>query len=51
MTESNKHEHESPITEEELAWRMGSSAGRRLTARLQELEWTAGGPAPSDGEQ
>ncbi|WP_162891127.1 hypothetical protein [Aeromicrobium sp. A1-2] len=30
----------SPVPEEELSWRMGSSAGRKLEARLVEQGWS-----------
>jgi hypothetical protein len=33
-------EYESPIPEEELSWRMGSTAGRKLEARLKSAGWT-----------
>lgn len=34
-------ENEPAIPEEELSWRMGSSAGRRLEERLRSTGWSA----------
>jgi hypothetical protein len=42
-------EYESPIPDEELSWRMSSSAGRKLEARLQSVGWTDE-PHPRDTE-
>ena len=43
-------EYESPIPDEELSWRMSSSAGRKLEARLRSVGWT-GERNPQDAEQ
>jgi len=34
-------EYESPISDEELALRMRTSAGRKLEERLESVGWTA----------
>lgn len=33
-------EYVSPIPDDELAWRMSSSAGRKLEQRLESVGWT-----------
>jgi len=42
-------EYEPPISEEELALRMRTSAGRKLEQRLESVGWTAD-RHPSDAE-
>jgi hypothetical protein len=37
MSRGKKFDYESAMPEEEVSWRMGSSAGRRLQQRLHEL--------------
>ncbi len=39
-----KNGYQSPIPEDELSWRMGSTAGRKLEARLKSLGWSARDP-------
>ena len=34
------NEYVSPFPDEELAWRMSSSAGRKLEERLESVGWT-----------
>ena len=51
MARRHKHtEYVSPIPDEELAWRMSSSAGRKLEERLESVGWTdEGHPLEPDG--
>lgn len=42
-------EYEPPISDEELALRMRTSAGRKLEERLESVGWTAD-RYPSDAE-
>lgn len=45
VKKSRVHEYVPPIPEDELSWRMGSSAGRKLEAHLMSQDWSA----PFDG--
>ena len=38
MSRNKKFDYESAMPEEEVSWRMGSSAGRRLQQRLRDLD-------------
>jgi hypothetical protein len=37
---AHKPPYVSPLPEEELSWRMGSSAGRKLEERLRSQNWS-----------
>ena len=51
MTRRRKNtEYVPPIPDEELAWRMSSSAGRKLEERLEAVGWTEDAhPLETDG--
>jgi hypothetical protein len=38
VSRHKKFDYESAMPEEEVSWRMGSSAGRRLQQRLRKLD-------------
>ena len=54
MSRSKKFTYESAMPEEEVTWRMGSTAGRKLQRRLSELDLLDpehGGPPAANAEE